>query len=783
MAGRQGFNPSASIIAYKKYARANLPQNASTSNLWHFLLELSRNDAINSFFNVNDLTQEFIDLEEDYYSLKNHIDFIPFYKSIEQQLKNPKQPIPCQDYWNFLYAAIITKSLAIRNHTKITAAADMFINQTKINDKIDALNRDRVEYIKHVRDEHKQSLERRIQSTIEYAAKNQIKLDEIFNQTFPNEKFNDDQLNAQMIRHHLAAPLKIVQSFLSLIMIRMPKITHLYFVPIVETSNTAYKMQQFSNIAKHFQSKLHPFKEMLRDFGGTFKENKMAQLNELKRTLENLTSKVDEIMSSHKIASDFHSNEWKNLINIIGVTKTHIEMRKTPGINVNVTIDRLNQMQNLTKCSEIGIEAYRLCRNDSIKMMAFNGQVDKFQVQLKKWKEFEQSIYAIVMPWLKLVENSIGNPYVYVNSGHYLSLEQLNNVFEQMQQQQQPTHSNDLKRIISDTKQLIELTLGLYNQIQVQSSREKMVSIIEHTQQHPIQNVSSELMQNKIKSLNETITLNLMLEICMTVRDVLEMQAFPYDQNYLKLCDFSINNPNKQSVNGEHIQQKFLHNFVHSIVKIDQANAKVKKEQSVAFYTWEYTDFKNDIMKLLTGEKVIFNADILTAPEPANHFNAIKFHKIWLNFSFSNTIRQNEFDRAFDGFLVKMKMIGNNCFYRCAKRIYHLPIDTDYLHTYQVKHNNLNGSKTNDLYGSSKLRGFTLSPYTIWQIQLVNTTAWDRKLYEFLNDEIDLQLTGEGNYFENNEFGSEICKSNELFDRIDEGENLENRKLMEIEKF
>lgn len=742
------------------------------------MVELSRNDAIASFLTVNDLTQEFINLEDDYYSLENRIDFIPFYESIQQQLENPKQPIPNQDHWNFLYVSTVTKALAIRNHTKITAPTDLFINQTEIRVKIDVLTHDRVEYIKRARDEHKQSLGRRIQSTMEYVARNRLKMDEIFNQTFPTRKFSDNQLAEQIIRHQLATPLKIVQSFLSLIMIRDAKVVHLNHVPIVDISDTAYKMRQFSNIAKHFQSKLHPYKEALRDFGNNLKDTKVTQLNELKRTMANLTSKIDEILASHKIASDLPADQWKNLLNIIAVTRTHIEARKTPGNNVNGTMERLIQMQNLSKCLEFGIDAYRLCRNDSIKLAMFNGHSDKFQDQLKQWKAFEQRIYGVLMPWLKMLENSIGNRYAHVSTEHFLLLTQLNNVFEHMQRQ--PILDDELKLIVGDTKQLIELTLGVYNQMRVQSGREKILRIIEHTHR-PLVNAASELTGNSVQRLNETITSNLLLEICMTVRAVLEMRAFPYDQSYLKLCDFSINQP--KAFNSAHIQQKFLHNFDHLIKTIDRDNANVKNGKAITFSTWTYEDVKSEMMELLAGKKVIFNADIGTAPKPANQFNAIKFQRIWLNFTLSDAALQLEFDKALDGFVVKMKIIGNNCFYRCDQRIYRVPIDTDYLHSYPIKYSNM------DLNGARRSTDSILSPYTIWQVQLVQkTTESQTKLQAFLNDVIDLQLIGDGNYFENDESGRNLCQSNELdYENIESVENDqdegESRTPLQIETF
>lgn len=744
MAGRNGINPAHSIIAYKKYARAHLVQQKSISHLWSFILELSRNDAINSFFNINDHALEFVNLEEDYKFLKNDVDFIPLYESIQHQLENRKKPIQNVDYLDFLYAAVISQSLAIRNHTRITTALDVITNERVIREKIEALYRDRIEYIKRIRDEHKQSLKERIKSAIEYTTRNEASMDEVFNRTIRvNDENGPEQLKTQMIRHQLVTPLKSVQSLLSLVLIRNSKIVHSNFMAMVETSDIAYKMQQLSNVAKHFQCKLPPIKEMLKDFAGLLKEDKSTQLNEIKRTTTNLTRKMDEILASNRIAPDVLSNDWQHFKNIITSGKLHIEMQKSHENKVNSTIDRLNRMQNLMKCSELGIDAYRLCRNDSSKMIAFNEHVDKFTNQMKKWKEFGQKIYEILMPWLRTIENSIGNPYVYVSKWHILSLEELVSVFGQMQQQS--ANSSDLERIISDTKQLTEFTLGLYNQIQMQISREKLAKILENSR-YPIQNVGSHL-QKKIESLNETITTHLMLEICMTTREVLKMRAFPIVHNYTKLCDISTD------PKAKHI--------IDSIIKTEHSNAKAKKNEAIPFYVWKYRDFKNDIKKLLSGKKVIFNSDILTAPKPAAHYNAIKFNRIWLNFTMPNRMRQNDLDKALNGYLVKMAIIGTNYYFHCDGRIYYVPSDANSLLTYQIKSENIDVSNTSDLFGSAKLNSF-LSPYSIWLIQLDRWMALEGKLQEFSDEEIDLQLIGEGYYFTNNEFEPNVCKNDEL---------------------
>lgn len=759
MAGKHGFSVAQALIAYKKYARLNFIKNPPTSQLWNFLAELSENEAINSFFNMYDFAQEFINLEDDYYALKNHIDFIPLYESIQRQVENPRQPIRNRDYWNLVNVAVACKILAIRNHTKVTSAPDMWTNRTEIKDKIEALNRDRAEYAKHVRDEHQQSFERRIEAIIEYTASNQRTMETTFDRAFQSNATN---VTAQMIRQQLAAPMLIVQSFLTLAAIRDPHIIHLNSKQMVKTADTAYKMQQFSNIAKHIQRKLHPLKELLKDIGGILKEDKAPQLNELKRIVANLTVNVDELLASNRIESDIPASEWKNLVKMIADAKSHSELRKAQnlGNNIDGIIDSLIRIQNLVKCAALGIDAYRLCRNDSAKMTEFTDEIAKNHVHLTKCKEFEQQMYDIAVPWLKRIESSIGNSYLFVKKWHYSALKQLSRAFERMRLHPWP-HGNDFTRLIDDTKHLIELTLALYNQIQVQSGRETIANAIQSAQL-PIENAGTEL-QYRIDRLNESITMNLMLELCETTREALKTQAFPYDQHLATLCDFSMQNP--KANNSLHIKQRLEHNLEHSIRKIQRANAKVHKQSGLPFYLWKSSEHKNEIVRLLSGEQAILYADITTAPDESPvRFNAIKFDRIWLNFTLANQVRQNDFDKALDGVFVQMNAIGNKYFYRCDRHIYYVPIDTISARSYQIKYVNVDDLKPNDSYGSAKLSNASvLSPYTVWQVQLIKPDASHGKLQEFYNDEIDLQLIGDANYAgTGDEHESKVCNNDEL---------------------
>lgn len=82
-----------------------------------------------------------------------------------------------------------------------------------------------------------------------------------------------------------------------------------------------------------------------------------------------------------------------------------------------------------------------------------------------------------------------------------------------------------------------------------------------------------------------------------------------------------------------------------------------------AFYVWGNNTYKDSIIKLLQGEKVMFNADIKNQENidaNVNGMSAIKFFKIWIRFEMNNETKQKQFNEEFhDLYVVDMKMVGN----------------------------------------------------------------------------------------------------------------------------
>lgn len=650
----------------------------------------------------------------------------------------------------FYEAAKLTQSLASRNHTLIVTLFDVLMTVDQLEGKIDDVYRNRVGYTFNVRDDCKLSLMQRFYSTIEYTASNDMTINSIFDHTLGMDENSIDQLNAQIIRHQLNAPMKVIQSLLSLTISEIPPSISL---DSEETNlHVQNKTQLFQHIVEQFKYTPRVIKEVVQDLDAFLGEN--SNYFFLKTTLDSLQRLADEILESNQIpavnVTRSLSNEWKYLITIVNITDDQPHLAK--------------QLQNLTRCPELGVAAFNDCRQNPTKLAVFSEQVNEFQGEFQKWKQFEQNIYDIVIPVLKEIEKSLDEEHATNFGGQILPiLPELTTVLSEMQQHL--LHSDGLSRATEDTRLLIRMIISLNKHIQLCADKEKLALELQK-----IENFGDDL-PRKIKILDGIITANLMLEICKTTKEVLKMRIIPFDQDYLQLCDIPrISEPSEAA---EHVKQNLLQNVQTLKSEIRFAGAVLRKENLITMiasymelkplYVWKYADFKNEIMKLLSGEEVILNADINKSPDETKFVNGVKFTKILINFHLANESRQREFYKAINGIFVELTMIGDN-YFRCDSGIYYVPTDVNNILGYFIKSddNGIDISTTNGVYNvvlerinKNRADAF-LSPYNIWQMRL-DSSQLPRKLNEFVGEEMDLHLIGEWSYVMNREYGKDAC--------------------------
>lgn len=217
----------------------------------------------------------------------------------------------------------------------------------------------------------------RIQTVKEFIASNAITVDTIFGHTLGNDENGVDQLNAQIIRHQFIIPMKVIQSLLSL-------------------TTGQHSQRTLKRVVEQLKYKPRVMKEVLDDLDYLLRQES-TKFFPLKRAMAILMGRVNEILLNDRIPlvrlMKVLTLEWTKLQDAIeGEKPKHDDQKRI--------LELLNRMQSLAKCVELGIEAYKGCRNNPTKLTAYSAHVDNNQKHLQMWKEYEQNVYSIVIPVL-----------------------------------------------------------------------------------------------------------------------------------------------------------------------------------------------------------------------------------------------------------------------------------------------------------------------------------------------------------------------------------------------
>lgn len=802
------FNASASIIAYKDYVRANLGTSAWKSNLWNFTNQLSENGVINSFYDLRDFLNEFKGLESDYYRQNNETDFISLYQTLRHRFEDYRKPIKNRKYWQFLYAAIISKQLAIRNHTNVVTVTDLLVNMKAMKDIIKETHKNRLKYLKSDCNDHKRSLSEKIHSANQLIGTIAPTINKTFQHTIQNNWESVEQMQSIIVMQQIITPMRMIESLLALwiqdvnkLAESVPKKTAsvqiimdgLLKPQVILTSAGPYKTL-VQKVIGQLKYKFQQFKEVLNELRDILKQDTSAKLSDIKPIVANLTDVVDKLIAKKDIpqASSIHQLTigQKTLVMAIESTKLQFQHQQNQGRNVNAAMEMLIRMQNIMKCFELGLEFYKKHRNDRKKMSEISVQVDQLQGQLNKWKEYEQDIFAVIIPQLSKMERFVAKASI-VNATNFEldtnnwnilnTFINLENLFRRMRQR--PLYDTELEHCIERMKHGIETLISVYNRLNVYSDKAKMVTLIQDLEMESVEMNSPE-MKVSVQLLNETIHSNLMLEHCITAAQVLKLRSFPIDLEYLKVCQLPAETKSDNSNSVRNTLTRQIDDVMH---KMQLSNAVIREEDSIAFnniefnvdspfYTWNHKKFNNEINRLLNGEEILLYADIPTALRQPTinsiRMNAVKFNKILIHFNVIDQSRQNDLNEKLKDFQFEMTMIGSNYYmnyYRCNKMLYSVPIDIDISFNFHIS-NLQNGTiVTNDFYNTIMKTDHFLSPYSVWKIKLLSKTKDFSKLKAFTNEEIDLMLIGRGGFIRNDDIRRQVCNAN-----LDEYYRLDN---------
>ena len=185
---------------------------------------------------------------------------------------------------------------------------------------------------------------------------------------------------------------------------------------------------------------------------------------------------------------------------------------------------------------------------------------------------------------------------------------------------------------------------------------------------------------------------------------------------------------------------------------------------SQPFYVWKNKYYGNKISDFLSGQKIIMKADIRKSLKGKD---AIKFNKIEIKVKAKDESIQSEINNKLKSYTVSLKHFGNS-YYRYNYKFYQITTESQNI-IYSFEKKNDKPIKFNNVYSKILEGDISLSPYAMWEIQLIpfNQQISHHNLEIYKND-VDLELIGTGSYMD---FGTSNITFNmdyyEVYDPID----------------
>lgn len=800
-------SPAYSINRYKKYLRVEIPNSLWESNIRDFLKSIETNTQ--SFYDTFSLIDDFITIENQYYQLQHKLTFAPFYHSLlyrtHEYAKLNTETKANKFLLMFLYTAILAKLYAIEGHDNRVSAVNYLTRLEFFKENLEKLtnfspNIDEFQIRQKTFLDHKSNLATEfvkidIKPKIFKAnAEAKLKIEMLENQIIKYGNITTNDVNMadrkteleHFIRlHQILIAEETISVILECLSVASTTVINVLDSEVLISSAFNGSSPINPQDQMKLQTSIDLIYSLISQVKNQFKnEHRLFsyELNDMKKELQKtidswampIQKKVDEFQVKIKFSL---STENTNILNPNEIDSMRFELIKLlnksdPTSKLDKTIQ--NNLLNILEIANVSPNVYIGIKANAKKIEVMAQGIKRIKGRYEIWKQGQDSINDRTVTFINFIEKSIEKTNQSLSSGSLLKpniengyvqefLKNLKNIFYQMREW--TILQNSQSNSAAELDESMEMLVNIYDRIekywyvaQFSAYYMKMFS----------ETVPDYRLLREIELLNSIIQTNRVLEQYEALIYIIRMYQFPFSRLPNAVLELPENlQPNDfehliHKVNG---YIKYLKAHIISLNEIanDYNEGITIKVTSNPFYTWKNYENREKIEKLLSGEEITIESDILNGM----HENGVKFNEISLQFISANESAQSELDEALNNFRFIIKAIGNN-YYQCDSRIYYIPVDDDITIDYSLKkHKNGTPIKINEIYHKLKKEGFYLSPYTMWNIKLVSdrpklVSGHDfNELKRFRKSVIDLQLSGSGQYFEDQKPVSlDICNEN-----------------------
>ncbi|GIY70357.1 uncharacterized protein CEXT_753831 [Caerostris extrusa] len=206
--------------------------------------------------------------------------------------------------------------------------------------------------------------------------------------------------------------------------------------------------------------------------------------------------------------------------------------------------------------------------------------------------------------------------------------------------------------------------------------------------------------------------------------------------------------------------KQWIFPFAHTFLETSMLPSHLELEENIenlaqnAFAQIEKMKLKLDLYKT----SVKSSDKYLNIAEFNSRYVSTEPFFVWKNEEYVNETKQSRINEVLKGFDIIANHLGNS-YYRYDNKIYLITSDSQSIF-YSIEKNTAGEPvRKNWVYQKLKNGDLMLSPYTLWEIKMINSTSKisfrDLEVYK---NEFDLELSG---------FGSYVAKQTSVFKSID----------------
>lgn len=513
------------------------------------------------------------------------------------------------------------------------------------------------------------------------------------------------------------------------------------------------------------------------------KDSEFTQINkllenvhdEIKKHPENLSDtseKIEDIRIRFKTAQDTHN--YKDMKTLERELKEVLLSKEASLKSLEANSDSklasaTNMMVNINKAVQVGklgVDLYHKYSNNNKKIETINDAIEQKKHEIEKLKQYESQIYSDMVPVLNKMENSLINVADQLNTKSQTHLDVtkwgVRSALKDMKMKMIKftkgfTVEDDLARCIEKLEESMTILIDIYDRIQNYQEQKQLADYLSNIVSSDVNhiNIADPNLSKAVIDLEKAIRSNLVLDRYKLAINALKQHVFPRAHFYLTELTLP------SSLESENNFENLVNN---AMIQVDKIISKVKEYKTSIthhdayisrgwfngdytsakpFFIWKNSNHKDVISKLLSGEKIALKSNILNSVPDKD---AVKFNEIGINFNSLNQTVSLEIRNKLKEFKVTATHLGNS-YYRYNNDIYVITSDSQHISYSFEKDTNGEPIHKNNVYNKIKSGNVMLSPYAMWEFQLLKskpeTSFSEFKKYEEI---VNLELVGYGSY-------------------------------------